>query len=259
MDHILIDRGFADLNPVLCGEEACAPGHSCGPTMRSYYLLHYVRRGLGRFECPRGKFTVRAGEFFLIYPGEITCYTADPEQPWEYIWIGFRGTLAERLDDLPSPVGTLPPELFTELYAAARDGFSRWGGAREEFIASVIHRICAELFSVWKSENDYVRRAENYIRAMYMEDITVEQIADSLSLNRRYLSRIFKKKHGIPMKEFLTRVRIEQAKGLLAEGFSVAESGALCGYPDPANFSKMFKAYCGTAPLTYRRKDVNKD
>ena len=259
VDNILNNRGFTDLNPILCGAQECEPEHSFGPYMRRYYLLHYVRYGCGIYECPRGSFKVRAGEFFLIYPGEITRYVADAEQPWDYIWIGFDGALAERLNDLPTPVGKLPPEIFHELYAAVEDGFAHWGAAREEFISSALHRVYAELIATRQKETDYVNRVENYIRAMYMEDITVEQIADSLSLNRRYLSRIFKQRHGVPMKEFLTRIRMEQARRLLSEGHSVAESGALCGYPDPANFSKMFKSHFGTAPLSYRRKDVNKD
>lgn len=253
MDYLLNDRGFADLNPILCTEATCAPGHSCN-TMRPYFLLHYVRRGRGQFFSPRGSFTLHAGEFFLIYPDEISRFVADSEQPLEYTRIGFNGRLAERLNELSSPIGTLPPEPFTELVAAARDGFAHWGGAREEFVAAVLHRIYAELFSKTPVKNNSVERAENYIRAMYMEDITIEQIADSLSLNRRYLSRIFKEKHGVSMKEFLTRVRMEQAQRLLTEGYSVTESGALCGYPDPTNFSKMFKTYCGKAPAAFCKK-----
>ena len=256
VDNVLNNRGFADLNPILCGAQECEPNHNWGPYMRRYFLLHYVRRGCGVYECPRGVFKVRAGEFFLIYPGEITRYVADAEQPWDYIWIGFDGALSERLNELPSPIGKLPPELFAELYTAITNNFSHWGGAREEFIASVLHRIYAELVSASPDTTNYIDQAEAYIHAMYMEDITIEQIADGLSLNRRYLSRLFKKKHGVTMKEFLTRVRMEQAQHLLSEGYSVAESGALCGYPDPANFSKMFKAYCGAAPAAFRKKGV---
>ena len=259
MDFFLNNRNFTELNPIICGAETCEPGHSYGPEMRPYFLLHYVRSGKGVYRCPAGTFSLHTGEFFLIRPKEITYYEADEEDPWDYIWIGFTGSLATRFWELSSPIGKLPKEIFAELHSAVLEEFDAWAGAREEFIVSVLYRIYAELFSDSQKTNDYLSRAETYIRATYMEDITIEQIADSLSLNRRYLSRLFKKKHGVSMKEFLTRIRMEQAQHLLAEGFSVADSGALCGYPDPANFSKMFKAYCGKSPAFFRKKDVNKD
>ncbi len=80
----LADRGFTDLNPVLCGDEACPPGHNVGPGARSCYLLHYIVSGRGTLENPRGSFEVGAGKCFLIRPDELTVYRADDADPWYY-------------------------------------------------------------------------------------------------------------------------------------------------------------------------------
>ena len=56
-DTLLDNLHMADINPRICGVEACAPGHSFGPAVREYFLLHYVVRGhtgeLGSQKDPR--------------------------------------------------------------------------------------------------------------------------------------------------------------------------------------------------------------
>lgn len=66
----------------------CA-GHSFGPAVREYFLLHYVVRGKGIFRRGKREYTLQAGEIFVIRPGEVTYYEADMRDPWEYMWAGF--------------------------------------------------------------------------------------------------------------------------------------------------------------------------
>jgi AraC family transcriptional regulator of arabinose operon len=155
------------------------------------------------------------------------------------------------LDTLPSPVGKLSRATMQELYQAARTDFPGWEGAREEYVTSMLHRIVAEMLANRQSHAHYARRAQNYIRTMYMQDISVESIAESLSLNRRYLSRLFKERYGVTMQDYLVSVRLEAAAKLLLEGYTVSESAQLCGYRDPFNFSKMFHRHYGTSPREY--------
>ena len=107
----LTDRKLQDLNPLTAGEEACVPGHSFGPAIRNYTLIHYVLRGKGTLYARGGTFPVRAGQIFVILPGEVTTYTADADDPWYYRWIGFNGTLSTRFSQLP-PVISLPETFF---------------------------------------------------------------------------------------------------------------------------------------------------
>ena len=81
-ESAIVNRNFSDLNPVSCGRQECAPGHSFGPHMRDYYLLHYVTRGCGVFFRDGNAHPVRQGQFFIIRPHELTTYTADARRPW---------------------------------------------------------------------------------------------------------------------------------------------------------------------------------
>ena len=95
------DVKFHELNPLFAGYDRCSPGHSFGPTVREYYLIHYIFEGRGTYWTEGKEYVLSAGECFLIKPGQVTRYQADMEDPWYYVWIGFEGSLAEEFEQLP--------------------------------------------------------------------------------------------------------------------------------------------------------------
>ena len=96
-DILLINRHFSDLNPIVAGQERCAPDHRFGPAVRRYTLLHCVLSGKGTYTCGGVTYPVTSGQIFRILPGEETVYMADSRDPWHYCWIGFDGRLSERM------------------------------------------------------------------------------------------------------------------------------------------------------------------
>ena len=88
------------LNVYNTGYQRCEAGYTWGPGTRDHYLFHYVTQGKGALSTPEGEVRVESGGLFLIRPGELTAYTADPEDPWVYYWVGFNGTEAHRLVNL---------------------------------------------------------------------------------------------------------------------------------------------------------------
>ena len=135
---LLTDRHLQDLNPLIAGEQACPPGHSFGPNVRNYTLLHYVITGRGTFYARNQAFPVGPGQVFLILPGEVTTYQADENDPWQYRWIGFNGSLAHRFSALP-PVFALPWELFDGMFPGDVNN-------AEYLLAGGLFRLYARLF-----------------------------------------------------------------------------------------------------------------
>ena len=243
---LLTDRKLLDLNPLVAGEERCAPGHSFGPAVRKYTLIHYVLRGKGTLYARGGAYPVGAGQAFVIAPEEVTTYTADTQDPWHYRWIGFNGALSFRFSQLP-PVLNLPETFFGRMMHLPNQN-----ATAEYLLAGELFSLYAYLFADSPSGSPHVHRVENYIRSNYMHPISVEQLARDLNLDRRYLSRLFKEKNGMSIQEFLVRVRLEEAQRLLLRGCSVKESARLAGYEDVSNFSKMFKKHIGKTPASLR-------
>ena len=242
----LIDKGFSELNPVNCGEQICDAGHSFGPAIRKYTLIHHVLSGKGKIENASGTYEVTKGEAFIINPGEITVYTADNDDPWHYIWIGFDGKASERFATLPTVIKSYG-SIFKEMMTA-----DEYGDTTEEFLSGKLFELYAKLFSGNSDKEDYLLKIINYVNTYYNNDCDVSDIANALNLERHYLSRLFKQKTGKTLKNYITEKRMEEAKKLLAEGNSVSHSAIMCGYKDPFLFSKSFKKLYGISPNEWK-------
>ncbi len=252
-ETIFINQNLQDLNPIFYGWEACAPGHSFGPSIRNYTLIHYVVSGCGIVYKQEKSYRVQAGEAFLILPGEIVTYTADTATPWFYQWIAFDGTLSERFRELPTVLSNFPGEILKEICELFDKGMPAHRAA------SLLLRLYADLFEEKKSRHHYVHRVQDHIRALYMQPLSVEEIAHQMNLDRRYLSRIFKQKTGQTVQEFLISVRMKEAQKLLLQGLSVEQTASLCGYEDTCNFSKMFKRKHGVSPLIWKNSHTKEN
>lgn len=244
-DIVLRNRHFQDLNPLLFGFEHCVKGYSYGPAIRKYTLIHYVVEGKGCLYKHGKMYTVEAGQAFLILPEEVTTYVADKSDPWYYQWVAFDGSLSKRFEELP-PVFSFPSWVTADILALEEKPL------REYHVASVLFRIYAQLFEGKTVHNHYVRQVQDHIRALYMQPLRVERIAEELNLDRRYLSRLFKQKTGQTIQDYLISVRMEEAKQCLLNGFSVEGTAQLCGYEDASNFSKMFKRRFGISPQHWK-------
>lgn len=245
----VINRNFSDINPVAFGYEQCEPGHKFGPWVRNFYLIHYVCRGEGIFENAEGSHRLKKGDIFIICPDDVTVYEADAENPWEYIWIGFTGKLAEPIERLPDRVLHYGANtFFSALYA------EQLKSTREEFLAGKILEILSYLLENEGRENNYVKQAQDYIKACFMKDISAESVAETIGLSRRYLSRLFKDETGAGIQEYIIGERLKNAKKLLSGGASVGEAARYSGFCDAFNFSKTFKKRIGVSPSEYKSR-----
>ncbi len=241
-------RALTDLVPLAYGRESCAAGHS-STGMRSYYMIHYVCAGRGRLEYRGKHYELSAGQIFIISPEEWHYYEADGHDPWTYEWICFQGERAALLAGLP-PVCSYRPDTFHRMVGAGE-----YGDAAAEYMTSCLFEILANLLKNTRAEEGgYAERARRMVDTHYMLPITIGSIAEALSLDRRYLPRLFRARYGTTLKDYLTRVRMENAARRIAEGYNAEEAGRLSGYEDPVNFYRMFKRYFGEGPAAYRRK-----
>ncbi|NHN34949.1 response regulator transcription factor [Paenibacillus agricola] len=101
--------------------------------------------------------------------------------------------------------------------------------------------------------NAMVERALKLISARYMEDMTLQIIADELSLHPVWLSQLIKKETGQTYMAHLTETRIERAKALLREtSLKIYEIAESVGYQNLQHFGTIFKKRTGETPKEYR-------
>ena len=85
---------------------------------------------------------------------------------------------------------------------------------------------------------------------------TLEEIADRIFLSLSWANRVFKKKTGFTIYEYLLQTRMNKAKELLLDPVhKISEIGQMVGYTNNAYFSTAFKNYTGITPKQYRLKN----
>ena len=87
----------------------------------------------------------------------------------------------------------------------------------------------------------------------YAKPITLQQYARELGMNAAYLSNLFSRAVGIPFKTYLTNLRLEKARVLLANpAATVADVAYAVGYASENRFRMAFKKSTGLCPSLWR-------
>ena len=108
-----------------------------------------------------------------------------------------------------------------------------------------------------KSTQTHIQKACNYINKNYYRNISIEDVAENVSLNKNYLIRLFKKELGITPNRHILETRLYQAKLLLIEStVTIDEISYLCGFNTPSYFIKCFKEEYGKTPLSFRNQNA---
>lgn len=97
-----------------------------------------------------------------------------------------------------------------------------------------------------------VRKTVNYIKEHYSGRISLEEIAQGMSVTPEYVSHLFTKEMGKNFSNYVKEFRIDIAKKLIMDSeLKLYEVGEMVGYKDPKYFYKMFKDATGLSPKDY--------
>ena len=272
--HIFPSENFIDLGMYQYGYEQCDPGHSFGPATRNHYLFHYVLSGTGTLMADNAKgetqtYSIKSGQGFLIFPGQITTYYADLRLPWEYVWIEFDGLRVKEALDLTelsmnSPVyrshskdlrEQLVNEMMYIVHHAKESPVHLIGHLYLFFDYLMQSSKSTKLVHSSKMSDFYIKEAIHFIEQNFQNHITVEEIASVCGINRSYFGKIFRKSIGRSPQEFLMNYRMVKATELLKlTSLSIAEIGSAVGYENQLHFSRAFKTIYGVSPREWRNQ-----
>ena len=105
-----------------------------------------------------------------------------------------------------------------------------------------------------QDENRPIRIVKQFVAEHYAESLTLEQASGLAGLSPAYFGTVFKKNTGFTFLEYVSRVRMDQARRLLKEtNRTVADICTSVGYSDVRYFTKSFTKYSGLKPNEYRK------
>ena len=95
---------------------------------------------------------------------------------------------------------------------------------------------------------------DGYIRP----GLTIKELSDKLQTNRTYLSGYIKTKYDMSFRDWITGLRIEYAKRLLAQNprLTVADISEKSGFLSPSHFIRMFKENAGCTPVRWKKTEA---
>ena len=105
-------------------------------------------------------------------------------------------------------------------------------------------------FSGVKRRQSLMLRAKAFLEAHFHEPLALDGIARALKVSPFYLSHVFSKENDFSLFAYLTALRMNRARELLAQGaFNVTEVAAAVGYDNSHYFAKVFRQHFGHAPI----------
>lgn len=103
------------------------------------------------------------------------------------------------------------------------------------------------------SKNPKIAEAKTFINENYMKPISLDIMADSLAMNPKYLSQLFKSETGKNISDYIAELRIEKAKELLiGTDLKIGEIADAIGIPSRATFLRVFQKIENITPTEFR-------
>lgn len=249
------------------GKALCEPGWSWRIESLPDYDLWYALSGSGSMRINGEWFPISAGVCFLLRPGDRIEAEQHADDRLRVIFIHFQAHAGAGLSWHPPArraeiADTIRFEQLLNRLLELRDTSPDWSELEFSWTLKLLllelHRL--ERLTDGKERASYkhkqtVHRLIDMLRQSIGSDPDFERLAEAAGLSKRYISLLFKQHTGLPLKQYVTKLRMERARALLAETTMTASQIAeAVGYADVFVFSKIFKAYHGISPTAYREQ-----
>jgi AraC-like DNA-binding protein len=234
-----------------------------GRILNEYQLL-YNPEGEGVFRSAHCEETrIKAGDMFLLFPGEWHSYHPLSNTGWKSHWIGFKG---KNMDDRVK-AGFLTPEkpiyhvgysfVLESLYKRAYEEAVREAAYSQQLMAGIVNHLIGMMYSLERnielSKNqmqvDLISRARLRIREALESNLTIQQVAEDLGVSYSNFRKLFKEFTGLSPATYQQELRLMRAKELLSTtDLTVKEIAYRLNFESPDYFSAKFKAKMGCKP-----------
>ena len=231
------------------------------------YLLVSVQSGTVSFQYRNARFSgqVVGGMLLVIEPGETwTCQPKDVTFHHISIdpaWLQrFATEMIHREKSLPHFPNH--PLFDPSLSRAVRDlaARSQAPASRLQQEETLLHLLTSLLLSHAEDaetvprpgwEQPGIKRTKEYLQEHYAEEVSLQELARLANLSPSHFSSVFRQVVGLPPHAYQTKLRLVQAKTLLAQGCDVGSVAHATGFFDQSHFTQQFKRYYQMTPGSY--------
>lgn len=247
------------------------------------FEIFYFYQGIANYIVGDGIYQLKPGDM-LIFNGKFLHQTNPSEdEPYVRSFINFMPSLFENY---------LPEDILNALiglFNSPHGQLIHWEGREKIAIEKLIDEMVEEfqeescgyipltkaylsqlLIKIYRKSKDeiqsssetqssqkekHVLRTLKYMSDHFRENLTLDQLANELHVNKHYMCHFFKEVTGFTINKYLASRRIEEAKSLLVTtADSIGNISEDLGFNSAVHFSRLFKQYVGISPQMYRKK-----
>ena len=231
------------------------------------YAIGVIESGVEEFTYQGAVHRAPAGSVVVIHPGEVHTGYAGTPAGWTYRMLYPNVTLVQRAvselvgsDELlpyfPNPVihdRQLAAQLqklhvVIENSTSPLDRESRFVWTLAQMLTKYATR---RPYAPIGQEHHVVQHIQDYLKANYINSISLQQLARIANLKPLRLLRVFRNEVGLPPHTYLVQVRVARAKTLLSMKLPIAQVAADTGFTDQSHLTRHFKRLVGVTPRKY--------
>lgn len=236
------------------------------PISQSVYKVHYVRSGKGYIHIMGKDIELNKGDLFFTFPA--VPFSIESKENFSYMYISFLGSRANMIMD------KLKINDYNFIFHGCNAIYSFWENGlktHEDLTDLIAESILLYTFTYLggktlseikkpNTKNQFTMKIKKYIDDNFSNpSLSLKDISDEFSYDKKYISSIFKKNTGIGISKYLNTLRIQHACTLISQGFtSISDIAVHCGYSDPQYFSKVFKSHTGLTPSAYIENRISR-
>lgn len=163
----------------------------------------------------------------------------------------------ERLSDVFGIENSDTESYFRKLLKAFKQNGTYGFAESLSLLYRIYGMICksANAEYVGKDTKQKIEKVKQSIEQGYQnENLSISELAKSAEMSEVYMRKLFGNVYGMSPSQYITNVRINEAKKLLEYPFlSIEECAKQCGFSTLQYFSRVFKNTCGVTPSEYRK------
>lgn len=236
------------------------------PNGYMWHQILYSAEGSGTLEYDGKSAAIRPGDYFFLPKDHPHSYYPD-EEIWDVRWTAFDGSIA---GEILSRFCMTQPVVITPYDGAALEKlFDKMVLSQQKDILYCDH-TCSGLiydyiieFHRFMDANADSTRSRNISMLLpvlkmmhddFRSDMSMTQLSEMIGITPQHFCRVFRATMNVRPNEYLTRIRLGEAKRLLAEkDISVSEVAEMSGFRDAGYFSTVFRKYEGISPAQFKK------
>lgn len=230
------------------------------------FLIVITLAGKGYLTYKKKAYTLNVNQAFFINCMDYQFYQTDKNEPWEFLWVHFKGGATQgyyqQFSRYGSPVISLEnsdaASTLKKLIKIHKDIDATTELLSSKLLVDLVTEFL--LTSTDRQEpNSYIpetmKAIMKYLEKQFTKQISLDHLADHFKISKYHLAREFKKYCAQTPNEYLITCRITYAKDALKYSDQpISTISEEIGIPNVSHFINLFKQRENITPLSYRKK-----